>query len=273
MSLSFAAASLWGPALCAAGAGSLLLAGLVHGILGHPTILRAPNPADRSTPTWSERISVHLIIYGAWGLGFGAVIWRGVPEGMIDVRFAFERQWPVWESAEWVYLSVYVVPVALPWLAPTRDALRRYAFNVIRLLLVSLPFFLLLPLGSPPRAFSPTSIAGAVLAWETGRPDFAAAALPSFHVFWGLLVAQWSRACGRGWAWIGWAWAIAITAACVANGAHALLDVTASWLLFFVLTAPGSPVARRFQVAEDRLFFNRTAPAPSNAPKPRPPSP
>lgn len=273
MSLRFPAAdSLWGPALCAAGLGSLAVAWWIHGVRGRPTIFPPRSDDDTRAPGTWERISVHLIAYGAWAAVFGATIWRGVPEGMIDVRLVGERNWPVWEPAEWIYLSVYFVPAAMPWLAGTRAALRRYALTLGWLLLISLPFFLL-PLGSPPREFVPTSLAGRILAWETARADFAAVSLPSFHVFWGLLVAQLLATRGRGWAWVGGLWASAVAIACLATGAHALVDVALSGAIFPLVAAARSPLARKLQAAADRLFRSAITPAPSKAPSTSPPRP
>jgi PAP2 superfamily len=267
------ASSWWGPALCAGGASSLVLAVWFYGIRGQRTIFPASPEEEMRVPLVWERVSVHLIAFGGWALVFGAVIWRGVPANMIDVHFAFERGWPVWEQAEWVYLSVYLVPAAMPWCVPTRGALRRFVVNLFTLLLLSVPFFLLLPLGSPPRDFTPSSLSGEILAWETRRRDFAAVSFPSFHVFWGLLVAQVLQSLGRGWAIAGWLWAIAVTAACIATGAHALVDVAASLVLFPLATAKGSVLARGFQAVAERFFNSRTMTEPRSAPTITPPIP
>ena len=264
--------SLWGPVLCAAGVGSLMAAGWVHGVQGRPTIFSPCTDDAARAPRMWERISVHLIAYGAWAVVFGAMIWRGVPEGMIDVRLPLERSWPVWESAAWIYLSVYFVPAAMPWLAVTRAALRRYALTLGWLLLLSLPFFLL-PFGSPPRSFEPSSLAGRILAWETARADFAAVSLPSFNVFWGLLVAHLLATRGRIWGWAGGLWAAGVAFACLATGAHALVDVALSGAMFPLVAAARSPLARALQAAADRFLRSAITPAPSTAPSTSPPRP
>jgi hypothetical protein len=228
------AASLWGPVLCGLGMTAILVGGVVHGIARRPTILHASHAVDDLAPNIWERLSVHLVIYAVWALVFGMIVWRGVPAGMIDVRLQFERDWPVVENAEWIYASVYLVPLLLPWLPVSRGALRRYALHLWWLLAISVVIFLVLPLGAPPRAFAPTSWAGRLLAWETGRGDFAAASLPSFHVIWGVLAAQLLATLGRSARWIGWGWAVAVAVACIATGAHAIADVAASGILLAV---------------------------------------
>ena len=253
-----------GPSLCALGSVALACGVVAHGILRWPTILATRPERDGRPPAFSERLSVHMLIYGVWAAGFGAVVWRGVPPGAIDVRFAFERRWPVIAAAEWIYLSVYFVPLAMPWLPVSRGALRRYSLHLWVLLAISLGCFLL-PLGVPPRPFVPASLAGEILAWETNRADFAAASLPSFHVFWGLLVGSLLATCGGVAALLGRAWAVAVALSCIATGAHALADVAASLLIYAVVAARVDATALR---PEARPIRN-----PAIAPSASPPSP
>lgn len=218
---------------------------------------------------------MHLIAYSVWAILFGAVVWRGVPTGMIDVRLPFEREWPVVQNSEWIYVSVYLVPMVVPWLPVSRRALRRYAWDLWWLLAISVAMFALLPLGAPPRMTAPTTPAGHLLAWETGRPDFAAASLPSFHVFWGLLVAQVVATCGGWLKWIGRGWAAAVVVACMANGAHALADVAASLAIYGVLLALRKRAAgSQDQAAADlRLPTNQPSMRPASSPTASAPPP
>lgn len=254
-----------GPILCITGVVALTGAAVVHGLLQWPTILTIRPEKDEGAPTFSERVSVQLLVYGVWAAVFGAMVWRGVPNRMMDVRFPFERSWPVWEAAEWIYLSVYVVPLTLPWWPISRGALRRYAIQLWWLLAISTACFLLLPFGVPPRPFVPSSLAGRILAWETGRADFAAASLPSFHVFWGLLVASALATRGAASSWLGSSWAAAVAISCIATGAHALADVAASLVIYAFV---GAFLGARLRRPAARPIRN-----PTSAPIASPPSP
>jgi hypothetical protein len=265
----FVTAEDWGPILCLAGGVVLAGAAVVHGWLGWPTILSRDDGAADRPPSLAERVSVHLVIYGVWAVGFGAAVWRGVPADTIDTRMPFERAWPVFEPAEWIYLSAYLVPMLMPWVVNSRAALRRYSVNVGWLLALSLACFWLLPLAAPAREFTPTSLAGRILAWETSRPGFAAAALPSFHVFWALLCASLLASRGTAWARAGWTWAAAVAVSCVANGAHALADVGASLVIYAVLVRRQS----RHASVDARRPEARPAAKPTSAPTRSAPSP
>lgn len=214
---------------------ALFAAALIHGCAGKPSIFSPADTTDRPPNVW-ERWSIHVIVYAVWGIGFGAIVWRGVSERMIDVELPFERQWEVWQQLEWIYISVYFVPLVLPWLARSRAALRRYALDLWWLLGVCVVMYLLLPFASAPRSFSSRSVAGSLLAWETTRRDFAAAAFPSFHVCWAMLCARFLGSLGAIWKLAGWTWAAAVACSCVLTGAHALVDVVAAVITYLVVT-------------------------------------
>ncbi len=230
--LGWEAQSLAGPVLCALGVTGLLLGGLVYGVLGKPVVFRSRENPDQAPTAW-ERWSVHLLVIGAWSTGFGLIVWRGPAQPGWDVRLPGEAGWPVWPAAEWVYVTGYLTPLVISWLAPTRRALMRCAWELSALSLVSAVCFLALPICSPPRV-SPggASLSNWLLTFETGRADFAAASLPSFHVFWAMMLASVLSARGRWSAVAGWSWAVAMSMACVVNGAHAVADVAASWVIY-----------------------------------------
>ena len=154
-----------------------------------------------------------------------------------DVRLPGEAEWPVCAGAEWVYVCGYLTPLVVAWVAPTRGALRRYCARLAVLSVVSGLCFWLLPVVSPARAFAADAAGWAerLLAWELGRADFAAVSLPSFHVFWAMLIASVLAERGRRWERVAWIWPVAMSVACVLNGAHAVADVAASWVLWAVV--------------------------------------
>jgi PAP2 superfamily len=244
----------WGPVLAVAGALGLAAGTVVHWMMGLPTILDPRPGEDGKPPRFSERLSVHLVVYSLWAIGFGLIVWRGPLAGMLDPRFAFEKSWPVVQGAEWIYLTSYAVPLVLPWLPVRRGHLRRFCLNLWWLLIFCGIFFLFVPIGPAPRPFAPSSLGGRILAWDTGRPDFSAVGLPSFHVCWALLCAGFIATLGRGWARWGYLWALAVAVSCVATGAHALADVAAAVVAYWLVASPLAPVLR---MAEAILFGAR----------------
>jgi hypothetical protein len=244
---------------------ALFVAAFVHGWLKWPTIYRWPSNdvEGRERPSWRERVSVHLIAYSVWSVIFGAVVWAEVPRDGFSVRLPGEQQWPVLSWTEWIYLSGYSVPFLMPWLAVTRAALKTFAANLWWMLGVSVSIFILFPVVTEPRLGADDSLAGKILAWEMSRGDFGAASLPSFHVIWTMLCASLLSKRSKLAGTLGWLWAVAMSFACVVNGAHAVLDVAASWVLYPLVTGRAS-VARFF--ARLRPTKNPSKP-PSAAPR------
>lgn len=226
-----------GPLLCGLGVVGLAGGGVVHGLWGKPAIWRTREWPGEDAPSRWERLSVHLVVMGAWSLWFGAFVWRGPAVAGWDVRLPGEAAWPVWAPAEWVYLLGYATPLVLAWIAPTRAVLRRVSVRLAWVAGVSGLCFWFLPVVSPPRAWESEGggLTERLLAWELGRADFAAASLPSFHVLWALLLASVVAGRGGSWALAARVWPVVMSAACVLNGAHALADVAASWVVWAVV--------------------------------------
>ena len=226
-----------GPVLVGLGVAGGVLGALVHGLSRRPTLWAKALGTDAERPSVWERLSVHLLASGGWSLFFGLFVWRGPAVEGWDVRLPGEAEWPVWAGAEWVYVCGYLTPLVIAWVAPTRGALRRYCGRLAVLSVVSGLCFWLLPVVSPARAFE----AGAeswierLLELELGRADFGAVSLPSFHVFWAMLIASVVAERGGLWARVAWIWPVAMSVACVLNGAHAVADVAASWVVWVLV--------------------------------------
>lgn len=205
-------------------------------------------------PTLRERLWVHLAVSGGWSFVFGLVVAHGPPARLTawDVRLPGEATWPVWQSAEFVYVLGYLTPLVVAWIPTSRAGLRTLAWSIIALTTGSAILFLSLPIATPPRPFVASSAVGRLLAWETSRADFAAASLPSFHAIWAMLLAQACATRSPRWAKAGWTWAAFMSVACIANGAHAVADVVASWILYGVARQTLAAIDRR--IASRRLL-------------------
>lgn len=262
--------SFLGPLLIGVGIASLaLLPPLIW-------ILRKLPPFARGQSIWRTTLDQAyppFLAYAVWSIFFGLIILRGLPPGATDIRFDWEKSWPVVEQAEWIYISVYFIPFLVPFMARRPRDISAFVANLLVLLSISLVLFLVLPWISPPRPFEPTTAIGRLLAWETSRPDFAAASFPSFHVFWAFLCAQAIATRGIAWGIGAWIWAIAVACACVLTGAHGIADVAVSAVIFPLVTLRFSPVRAWIQAGAVRLppIF-RTTNA-STAPITRPPIP
>ncbi|MBX3355819.1 MAG: phosphatase PAP2 family protein [Phycisphaeraceae bacterium] len=195
-----------------------------------PSLWALP-PDSAGPPRPRHRAAVFFRLYLPWLVLYEWIGHLPVPDG-IDVRLGPERHWPVFEWAEWPYASVYLAAIVAPFVAPSSAALRRFMVTGWWGTALGMTAYLVVPFIAPPRDFEPSSVAGHLLMWERADGLDGRAAFPSFHVFWTLLTAallasRWPRLL------VG-AWATIAVIACVMTGMHAVVDLVAGALLFFV---------------------------------------
>jgi hypothetical protein len=94
-------------------------------------------------------------------------------------------------------------------------------------------FYLTIPSWAPRRPFEDQSALAFLLHLERGQLA-ATAAFPSFHVIWGVLVAQIAQDAKRGPAWLWWTWTLAMSISCLTTGMHYALDIVAGWIAGFI---------------------------------------
>jgi hypothetical protein len=97
--------------------------------------------------------------------------------------------------------------------------------------------YVLLPLMSPFRPFTPHTALGRLLAWER-EMDSPATGLPSFHVVWVLLAADvYASRSKKAGPWAGLA-ALMIAASCVATSMHSIADILGAFTLYLLVREP-----------------------------------
>jgi hypothetical protein len=202
--------------------------------------------ASEARPVLVDRVRCYLFLFVPWIALYEVVVLAGVPADAIDVQLPFERGWPVAGWTEVFYASPYLVAAAVPWLAPTRRALRLFMIRGWIATAVIMPVYLAIPTLAPRPPFVATSWLDRLLDWERGT-YVPVAALPSFHVIWAMLIAGLAghktrpaatpdhphselggrRGYPRSGGLVAWAWAAAVAISCITTRMHALVDVVA----------------------------------------------
>lgn len=192
-------------------------------------------PADEDgAPSATERLRFCVTVLVPWLVAYEAVVTLGIPSDARIAYLPFEHYWPVWQWSELFYFSVYPAVIVAAFLVPTRAALRRLWIQALASMALVFPIFLAIPLISPPRPFVATSGLGNLLNFDRAH-DSAAAAFPSYHVIWALMVAQAMAGGVRRKQIVWWAWAVLVSISCVTTGMHALVDVIAGFLVVALL--------------------------------------
>ncbi|MDR2981129.1 MAG: prolipoprotein diacylglyceryl transferase [Puniceicoccales bacterium] len=186
-------------------------------------------PKDELRASFWEKLSGAFMAFVPWLVIYQGIRLLGITGFAVDTRFPFERNWPVWEWAGWLYLGAYLWIPLSPWLTRSRRELHDW----VRDSWWGTGFigwcFLVFPFVAPVREFTAQSWMGEMILLDQAN-DTIACAFPSFHVMWAFLAARlWKNLLGKTCAY---AVAAAIAASCVMVGSHSVVDVLAGWLVF-----------------------------------------
>jgi protein-S-isoprenylcysteine O-methyltransferase Ste14 len=197
-------------------------------------------PADGpSPPDVSDRLSVYVLVLLPWLILYYLTAGLPAPPDAFSGWLSFERGLPVLQWTEIFYASAYVMVLLTPLLAKTRRDLRLFAAAGVASMAIVFPLYLTVPIISPPRDFTATSLLGGMLQWERLCDGHGANACPAYHVLWAGIAAVSLAHRGGAWRWAAPAWAILIAASCLTTGQHGLLDVAAAFLVLpIVLLLP-----------------------------------
>lgn len=188
--------------------------------------LRLPD----STATWSDRLRVLLLVFGAWVVAYELVGHIPVPDA-VELMRGGEASWPVHMWWTVIYSLAYLVPIVAVCVATSGRSLATWSRDALFGMAVGFLIMLSTPFIATPREFDTTS----TLTWlmDLNRADGVGgrAAFPSFHVYWGFMAAAllWHR--GRTVGTLAYAFAVLVAVSCITTGMHATSDVIAGTLL------------------------------------------
>lgn len=190
-------------------------------MLWPPRIL--PRPGS-DPPDYRDIVSFFAVVLIPWLAIYEFVLAIGIPPHPISGMTSFEDKLPVIEWTWIPYVSTYLIVTGAPFIARSRDALRRYAIRGLWTMAIGYPSFLLIPLIAPKRPFVAQTVFGRLIEWHRTM-DSAAAAFPSFHVTWILLATavfadRWPRLRP-----LCYPWAALVCLSCITTSQHSILDV------------------------------------------------
>ena len=185
-------------------------------------------------PSFLERFRIYPVVILPWLACFELIGLLGRPAHATSSYMSFESRLPVLEWTGPIYASTYLVVLAAPLLASSRDALRRFAKRSLRAMAIMFPLYLVLPFDVPPRPFHASTFAGRMLLWEHS-PLAGSGAMPSFHVVWAFIAASALAGQRRSKKILWWSWAVFVAISCIATGMHSIADVLAGAAAFAVV--------------------------------------
>jgi protein-S-isoprenylcysteine O-methyltransferase Ste14 len=205
----------------------------IFGKQDYRTFLDLPN-AGNVIPSAGEKISAYFLVFIPWIIVYEAFIFAGIPDDAIPSNLPFEKNMPVWEFSEIIYLLTYLFALMIPLVINSRAMLREFITDLWFATIITGLFYLAVPFIVQQRDFIPHSLPGKIIMFERSM-DGETCALPSFHVIWAFI---WARFLSYRWKRFSWLWytlAILITISCVMTGNHSVPDVLAGFLFYLIV--------------------------------------
>lgn len=196
------------------------------------------------------KMKVLLFTLVPWALLYQLFVFMGKPADAVSSSFGFEKNWPVLQWTEMLYVLPYLLlPMAL-LLQQTKNDVRNFALDAYWAMGIGFFMYAAFPFVAAQRPFAPVGFWGTLISEERSY-DSAAAALPAFHVIWAFIMARYfSIRFGAVAVW--YLLAICIAASCVANGNHSIADVLAGYFVFLIAQYR-QKIWDRIRVAAERI--------------------
>lgn len=191
-------------------------------------------PEKNNTPTsWKDKCLIYVWIFIPWLLIYESFIFIGTPRDAIPTNIVFDNQIPFIDYSVVFYILLYPLVLIIPFFLRVNSKTRELIFDSIIGMLIIFYCYLVFPFVVNYQVIEINNIFSKLIL--LGREtDGATAALPSFHVFWALMVYKY-------YSWkfpkqkpliflISWL----IILSCVTTKNHTLLDILFGIIAFYV---------------------------------------
>ena len=191
-------------------------------------------PDNGHKAAFSRRLLLGLKVWLVWLLLYEAFVWLGVPPDAWYSNGAWDEVVPLWGFSVVFYVLLYPWAGLLPlWLRQNRQ-LRGFTLDAFWGMALIFYCYLIIPAAVRYGRLPENTL---WLHWiALGREyDSAAAALPSFHVFWALLAARYSCLCRPQWRMVWALLAVLVIVSCLTTHNHTLADVLAGMAAYWAI--------------------------------------
>jgi len=197
------------------------------------SILKLPNKKD-APATALDYFRVYALVLLPWLLSYEIVQYVEQSVNALTLNFSFEKNIPVIEWTEVIYISIYPAVLLFPVFIRKKDELRNFSQFVLISILVCTYIYVILTVAAVPREFEEKTFFGYLINLER-RFDKPVCSFPSFHVIWAFICAKFF---GKNKIFkIGlYLWAIAVSISCITTGAHTILDVVMGIIVFYLIS-------------------------------------
>lgn len=199
----------------------------------HKTFFDFPeNDSQKTKP--KDQLLLYIWIYLPWFLLYESFIFLGVPKDAISTNITLDQKIPFLDFSVIVYLLVYPLALFTPFILNKNFKTKEFIFDLITGMVIIFYCYLVFPFVVNYSILENTNIFTKII--NFGREtDGSTAALPSFHVFWALIVYK----------YFSWRFpklkilfmiiSFLIILSCLTTKNHTILDVIFGILAYFLV--------------------------------------
>lgn len=150
-------------------------------------------PENDGALSAGQRLAVYLRVFLPWLMLYEAFVFLGVPKDAFFTEIGLDAHIPRVDFSILFYVLLYPLAAALPLVLHTNRQARAFILDAVCGMALIFYCYLVIPAAVNYQPVVADTVFTQLIAW--GRTtDSAAAALPSFHVFWALMVWRYWRA-------------------------------------------------------------------------------
>ncbi|HBO39091.1 MAG TPA: diacylglyceryl transferase [Pasteurellaceae bacterium] len=198
----------------------------------HRTFFDLPSDSLQSLHL-KQKVSLLLTVFLPWLVIYEAFIYIGMTQDSFYTEIALDHAIPFLDWTILFYIALYPLAFLLPFILPTQEQARHFALQSYVGMALIFYCYLVLPAAVNYQPIENTTIFTQLihLSRET---DGATAALPSFHVFWALMVYRYYALSLPRYRSLSCLLTVAIVISCLTTKSHTIADVLFGIIAYYL---------------------------------------
>lgn len=182
-----------------------------------------------------NRILIYFWIFLPWILIYESFIFFETPPDAISTRIFIDNYIPLWDFSVLFYIIAYPVTLSIPLILKDNASVRNFISDSIMGMCLIFYCYLAFPFIVPYTQIENTNFFTDIIIWSR-KTDGQTAALPSFHVFWALMVSKYFSLHFAKFKLFFYVIAWSIIVSCLTTHSHTILDVIFGIFTFYITT-------------------------------------
>lgn len=188
---------------------------------------------DYEKPSFIQQIKIFILVFVPWIVFYEIFIFIGIQENSIITNIEFDKYIPLIDITIIPYLLTYPLALLIPFILKNKHILFEFLIDIWFAILLTTMIYFLFPFIVIQKVITNNNIFTNFILWDRSF-DSTSAALPSYHVIWGLLIYKFYSISFPKYKMIWLIIGILIIISCITTGNHTIFDVLAGIVVFLL---------------------------------------